>query len=52
MDDIDRAYRSIGEFVVAFQWIEDLYRQIGWFILDPERKNWPPCSSVLRPIRS
>ncbi|MHB8816006.1 MAG: hypothetical protein ACYDAE_22470 [Steroidobacteraceae bacterium] len=35
-------YQSIGEFVVAFQWIEDMYRQIGWFILDPERKSWPP----------
>lgn len=42
MDDIDRAYKSIGEFVVTFQWIENTYREIGWFILDPERKNWPP----------
>lgn len=42
MDGIDRAYKSIGEFVVVFQWAEDQYRQIGWFILDPERENWPP----------
>ena len=42
MNDIDRAYRGIGEFVVTFQWIENKYREIGWFILDPDRKNWPP----------
>jgi hypothetical protein len=42
MNDIDKAYRSIGEFAVAFQWIENKYREIGWFILDPERKGWPP----------
>ena len=36
------AYQGIGEFVVAFQWVEDLYRQIGWLILDPERRAWPP----------
>lgn len=42
MDDIDQAYQSIGEFVVAFQWAENKYREIGWFILDPERKHWPP----------
>lgn len=42
MNEIDRAYKSIGEFVITFQWIENTYREIGWFILDPERKNWPP----------
>ncbi len=42
MNDIDDAYRSIGEFVVTYQWIEHKYREIGWFILDPDRKNWPP----------
>jgi hypothetical protein len=42
MDEIDRAYKSIGEFVVTFQWIENTYREIGWFILDPGRKQWPP----------
>ena len=42
MDKIDRAYKSIGEFVVVFQWIENTYREIGWLILDPHRKTWPP----------
>ena len=41
-EHIAAAYQSLGEFVVTFQWVEDVYRQIGWFILDPERKNWPP----------
>ena len=27
---------------MTFQWIENKYREIGWFILDPERTNWPP----------
>ena len=35
-------YQGIGEFVVAFQWVEAKYREIGWFILDPTRANWPP----------
>jgi len=39
---IATAHQALGEFVVDFQWIENLYRQIGWFILDPERKDWPP----------
>ena len=39
---VELTYQSIGEFVVAFQWVEDMYRQIGWLILDPERKSWPP----------
>lgn len=42
MDHIAKAYQSIGEFVVSFQWIESKYREIGWTILDPERKSWPP----------
>jgi hypothetical protein len=42
MNKIDMAYKSIGEFVVAFQWVENTYREIGWFILDPDRKIWPP----------
>lgn len=42
MDDLDKAYKSIGELVVVFQWVENKYREIGWFILDPERKQWPP----------
>ena len=39
---MDKIYQRIGEFVVCFQWLEDLIRQIGWFIIDPERKVWPP----------
>jgi hypothetical protein len=40
--DIDDVYGAIGEMVVHFQLAENTYRQIGWFILDPERKQWPP----------
>jgi hypothetical protein len=39
---IELTYQSIGEFIVGFQWVEDMYRQIGWFIIDPERTSWPP----------
>jgi hypothetical protein len=35
-------YQRIGEFAVSFQWLENKLREIGWFILDPDRKNWPP----------
>lgn len=35
-------YQRIGEFAVTFQWLEHKLREIGWFILDPGRKNWPP----------
>lgn len=35
-------YQRIGEFVVSFQWLEGKIREIGWFILDPSRKEWPP----------
>lgn len=38
----DRIYQRIGEFVVVFQWLEDKLRQIGWFLIDPRRINWPP----------
>lgn len=44
MDHIERAYCSLGKFVVVFQWVENKYREIGWFILDPDRKQWPPLS--------
>ena len=44
MTGVDLAYKSLGEFVVVFQWRESKYREIGWFILDPERKDWPPMS--------
>ena len=40
--DEDKTYQRIGEFVVLFQWLENRVREIGWFILDPKRKNWPP----------
>jgi len=39
---VSGTHQAIGEFVIVFQWVENLYRQIGWFILDPERKQWPP----------
>ena len=35
-------YRRIGELVVCFQWLENRIREIGWYILDPDRKEWPP----------
>jgi hypothetical protein len=38
----DKIYQRIGELVVGFQFLEDLYRQIGWFLLDPRRAVWPP----------
>lgn len=40
----DKVYQRIGEFVVAFQWLENRIREIGWFILDPHRSDWPPKS--------
>jgi len=40
--DIDTIYRKLGEFVVSFQWLENRFREMGWLILDPERKHWPP----------
>lgn len=49
MNDIDatedrhaQLYQSIGELVVATQWVECRYRELGWFIEDPERTTWPP----------
>ncbi|HWJ29373.1 MAG TPA: hypothetical protein VNS32_22730 [Flavisolibacter sp.] len=41
-ENIDLLYQRIGEFVVSFQWLEHLFRQIGWFIADPNREVWPP----------
>ncbi len=35
-------YQRIGEFTVTFQWLENKLREIGWFILDPDRAEWPP----------
>ena len=44
MPDEDLVYQRIGEFTVSFQWIENKLREIGWFILDPDRKVWPPAA--------
>ncbi len=38
----NETHKALGEFIIIFQWVENLYRQIGWFILDPDRKEWPP----------
>jgi hypothetical protein len=40
--DIEEVYQAIGEFVVFFQSIEDTYRQIGWYLVDPQKVDWPP----------
>lgn len=40
--DVDNLYRRVGEYIVAFQWLEHRFRETGWLILDPERKTWPP----------
>jgi hypothetical protein len=42
VQDIDLIYQRIGEFVVSFQGLENRIREIGWFILDPKRVDWPP----------
>lgn len=39
--DEDLFYRRVGEFVITFQWIEDKFRQIGWFMIDPEMVDDP-----------
>lgn len=44
MQNEDIVYQRIGEFTVSFQWLENKLREIGWFILDPERSQWPPTS--------
>jgi hypothetical protein len=41
-EKIAATHQALGEFVVIFQWVENLYRQIGWFLLDPEQQDWPP----------
>lgn len=38
----ENVYQRIGEFVVSFQWLENKLREIGWFILNPSRSEWPP----------
>lgn len=42
MIDEGLVYQRIGEFAVSFQWLENKLREIGWFIMDPDRKDWPP----------
>ncbi len=42
MTDEGLVYQRIGEFTVSFQWLEHKLREIGWFIMDPDRKDWPP----------
>lgn len=41
MNEAGHIFRRIGEFVVSFQWIENKLREIGWFIIEPERLKWP-----------
>jgi hypothetical protein len=40
--DIEDVYAAVGQFVVFFQMVEDTYRNVGWHLVDPQRKNWPP----------
>lgn len=40
--DQSQIYQRIGEFAVSFQWLENRIREMGWFILDPSRTEWPP----------
>ena len=42
MSDEGLVYQRIGEFTVSFQWLENKLREIGWLVLDPDRKSWPP----------
>ncbi|GAB5606494.1 hypothetical protein [Sideroxyarcus sp. TK5] len=42
MTDEALLYQRIGEFAVSFQWLENKLREIGWFIIDSGRKDWPP----------
>lgn len=42
MGEEAQIYQRIGEFAVSFQWLENKLREIGWFIQDPERTEWPP----------
>lgn len=56
-DKLASTHCALGEFVVVFQWVEDLYRQMGWFIHDPNRESWPPmqfrketCSQLINKV--
>ena len=39
--DEAKTYQRIGKFVVCFQSIESRIPEIGWLILDPDRKVIP-----------
>lgn len=40
--NIEVIHKNLGEFVVSFQWLENRFREIGWLIIDPKPKYWPP----------
>ncbi|UCV14905.1 hypothetical protein [Quatrionicoccus australiensis] len=42
MNNEQLVYQHIGEFEVSFQRIENKLREIGWFVIDPDRLKWPP----------
>lgn len=42
MTDGALVYQRIGEFTVSFQWLENKLREIGWYVIDPNRRDWPP----------
>lgn len=46
MNNEEKIYQRIGEFVVSVQWIENLLREIGRFILNPDRTGWPPTGPL------
>lgn len=35
-------YQRIGEFTVSFQLLANKLREIGWYLIDPDRSHWPP----------
>lgn len=49
-EQIDKIYQRIGEFAIAFQWLEHRFREIGWMLIDPNREHWPPTH--LRNLRN
>lgn len=42
MTDEALVYQRIGEITVSFQSLENKLREIGWYVLDPDRRHWPP----------
>lgn len=47
MSEEAQIYQRIGEFVVSFQAIENNLLEIGWFIQNPDGKEW-----LLRGLRN